>query len=71
LNRPRLVNEIPDAAELAPPISFSPFTFAFNAMDPGPIDILRPCWPPGLPIIIDAGGGELIIDMDDFGCEFC
>jgi len=69
-----LVNEIPGATEFAPRIPFSPdppFAFAFIAVDPGPIDILCPCWPPSLPIIIDARGGELIIDIDAFGFGFC
>jgi hypothetical protein len=66
---PGLVDRVPGAG---PPVPFSPdppfvAAFAFKAMDPGPIDILRACGP-GFTIAIGTRGCEPI--MGPFGLPF-
>lgn len=60
---PGLVTKIPGAGlsfSSDPPIVLV-FGFAFRAIEPGPIDILRACWP-GFTIMLGTRGGEPIID---------
>jgi hypothetical protein len=60
---PDLVIKIPRVRPAPVPCSRDPpftFGFSFKAIDPGPIDILRACWP-GFTIIIDTRSGIVVI----------